>query len=80
MSASDSPRKKTSNEFFYLDENGEKQDALLHNEILDYPEAEAAFAAERIRDAVLKRGMTLEHAMKLYGDPEVIRRRSSASE
>jgi hypothetical protein len=41
-----------SNEFFYLDANGRKSDAALHEDILDNPEADLACRIETARGMI----------------------------
>lgn len=53
-------------ELFYLDDKGEKQDAALHQQILDNDEAEQALAVMAIERA-LARGVSPEEAQRLYG-------------
>ena len=54
------------NAFFYVDRDGKKQDASLHQELLDSPEAEEAIARAAI-ERQLEAGMSLEDAVLLYG-------------
>lgn len=55
----------TSNEFFYLDENGKKQDADLHDEILDNPEADAVVRAQSLAK-LRSQGFTEEEFKRLF--------------
>jgi hypothetical protein len=57
-----------SGEFFYLDDDGNRQDASLHNEILDNPEAEAA-VLEDARERMRKEGWSEKDIARLWGDP-----------
>ena len=53
-------------EFFYLDEEGNKQDADLHAEMLDNPEADA-LCRRRAHARVIANGMSQEDADNLFG-------------
>ncbi|GAB6053171.1 hypothetical protein JCM17960_19910 [Magnetospira thiophila] len=55
----------TNNEFFYM-EDGVKKDALLHEEMLDNPEADRAGSEWAIEDAVA-RGVLREVAVQMFG-------------
>ena len=55
-----------SDEMFYVDANGVRQDAALHEELLDNPQAEARADEGAIIQA-LKLGYTREEALKLLG-------------
>ena len=55
-----------SNEFFYLDDNGKKQDAALHEAILNNPEADKALSEMAIKRAIAD-GMDPEAARRVYG-------------
>jgi hypothetical protein len=57
-----------SGEFFYLDDDGNRQDASLHDEILDNPEAEAA-VLEGTRERMRKAGWSEKDIARLWGDP-----------
>ena len=53
-------------ECFYWNEDGTKGDALIHEEILNNPEAALFFRQPVMRNAI-KRGMTRAKAERLYG-------------
>jgi hypothetical protein len=57
-----------SDEFFYIDANGKKSDALLHEELLDNPEADLAGRTGTARRAVIG-GMVESTARQLYAIP-----------
>ena len=59
----------SSNEFFYIDENGRKSDARLHDEILNSPEGLATDLAQRIEIAGKLRaeGVAEKVIQELYG-------------
>ena len=57
-------------EFYYLDANGNKQDAEMWDAMLEMdPEAELARARRNVRDA-MDRGTPEATARQLYGLPE----------
>ena len=59
---------KEGGEFFYLDENGKKSDAALHEEMLNIgPEAEARLLNEA-RQRAREGGMSEEVIRDLYPD------------
>jgi hypothetical protein len=61
--------KRLSNEFFYLDADGKKQDAALHEPILDNPEAVRIgkeISARLLQDI----GMSEEGIAKLQATPD----------
>jgi hypothetical protein len=58
-----------SNELFYLDKNGKKQDASLHAEILNNFHADNLIARNLINKAVAEE-MPLQTALFLYGNPD----------
>jgi len=53
-------------EFFYVDATGAKQDADLHADMLDNPEADAKWRKIAHKNA-LERGMSQEDADTLFG-------------
>jgi len=55
-----------SDEFYYTDENGVKQDVALHAAILSTPKADRKMAIKAIERAV-DRGMEREVAQRLFG-------------
>ena len=57
-----------SNEFFYLDDDGRKADAALHDAILDGGDDLASRTATAKR--AIKRGMDVNVEAKLYAIPE----------
>jgi hypothetical protein len=61
-----SPERGECLECFYLNEDGTKGDALIHESILDNPEADLLFRMSILRDAI-KGGMNRAEAEKLYG-------------
>ena len=63
MSANDD---KGGSEFFYLDADGKKQDASLHADMLDNPEADAQ-QRYRAYENALDHGMSQEDADLLFG-------------
>lgn len=56
----------TSNEMFYVDEDGKKQDAELHEEMLDNPEADAYFREVSRKWAL--NNLSAETYQSIYGD------------
>ena len=56
----------TGNELYYLDENGKKQDADIHNEILDNPAADRK-ARQVSRELLLAMGLSEETIDKAIG-------------
>ncbi len=54
--------------FFYTDEDGNKCDGAMHEEMLNNPEAEALSAQAAI-ERQLAKGMNLAMAVSLYGTP-----------
>lgn len=57
---------RMSREFYYVDKNGKKQDAALHESILDNPEADLACRRQSFRSA-LAAGVSRAEARQLYG-------------
>lgn len=57
--------KKSSDEAFYLDENGEKQDREIHEFILDNPEAEELCRQQSIA-ALRAQGFTEEQLVCMF--------------
>ena len=55
------------NEFFYLDEHGNKQDADMHAAMLDNPEADA-LCRKRTKQRNLDNGMSQEDADNIFGE------------
>jgi hypothetical protein len=55
-------------ELYYVDEKGNKQDADLHDEILNNPEAEA-LGREHSKALARSYGLTEEEIDILYGEP-----------
>ncbi len=55
-----------STECFYLDKNGKRQDAKIHEAILDNPAAEKAQAERAIKRAI-ESGLTESEARDAYG-------------
>ena len=60
--------KMTSNELFYIDKNGKKQGAALHEEILKgiSPEGEATLLRRSMERAIV-RGVNPKDAAEVYG-------------
>lgn len=58
--------KSDNDELCYLDENGVKQDAALHNAILDNPDAEAVVIAQT-RKRLKAQGLSDQVLDVLYG-------------
>jgi hypothetical protein len=58
-----------SNEFFYKDEDGKKQDAELHDPILRNKTAREVAQTDAI-NAAIRRGVPTELAEQLYREPE----------
>ena len=55
-----------SNEFFYLDKDGKKQDAALHDEILS--QGDHAAATEIGKEAARRAGLSEAEIAKRYSD------------
>jgi len=49
---------KTSNEAFYFDSDGSKQDRLIHEDILDNPSADSRALVQHSIDVLRKQGFT----------------------
>ena len=62
-----------SDEFFYLDDNGKRSDAALHDEILDNPRADLENRIDTALRAVADGTMAPMTAAELYGIPDVLR-------
>lgn len=57
--------------FFYEDENGERQDADIHEPVLDNPAAQLLYTLRAIRGHV-DDGHSLEEAAELFGDADLL--------
>ena len=53
-------------ELYFIDADGKKSDAGLHDAMLNNPEADRLFAQEAI-DSAIARGVSAEDAQRLYG-------------
>ncbi len=60
---------------FYLDEKGERHDDGLHDEMLNNPEADAAFQRIVIEDA-RKRGVSEAAIQRLYGNQNTMSKKA----
>ena len=67
-----------STEFFYLDAEGNKQDADMHADILDNPEADA-LCRKRAHARVIANGMSREDAVMLFGTHDLMPHREPRS-
>ena len=56
-----------SDEAFYLDSDGQKRDAAIHDDMLDNPEAHRAIQQQAMESAIAE-GMDPAVAMRLYGN------------
>ncbi len=61
-------REVTSNEGFYIDEDGKKSDRAFHEAILDNPEADKFIAEQAIARAI-RQGIPPEEAKRIF-DPK----------
>ena len=61
------PASDSSNETFYIDETGTKQDAELHASLLDDDEAEEEDALDAVLSAIEEDGVSEQDALDAFG-------------
>lgn len=59
-------KRKRASEAFYI-KDGKRQDANIHNPILDNPEARDIIAKQAVKRAMQRYGFTREEAERAYG-------------
>lgn len=58
----------------YTEVNGQKEDAGLHDDLLDNREAEEATAVEAVQRAMRDDGLSQDQALAFYGTPNTAER------